>query len=163
VTTIDELTDRVEQLERLARGSGLNLAGFLPANLRTVRCDKDGNGEFEPYTSTSWDGNSFSNGATGTINWRTDFGLPEQPKIVWVEVWVRDSASTGGNYSFRLFGKSTTSNPWFTCRAPRGVDNETGQNGGLAPVAADGTTYYTVTASGSSTMQIWIKVVAYAK
>ena len=58
--------------------------------------DKDGDLDRDGYTSAAWSGNAFSNGATGTINWVTAFGLPEKPKWVELFVAVRDSASAGG-------------------------------------------------------------------
>ena len=35
--------------------------------------DKDGDLDRDGYTSAAWDGDMFSNGATGTINWVVDF------------------------------------------------------------------------------------------
>ena len=127
-----------------------------------VRVDANGDEDYDPYTSTSWDGDSFSTG-NGTINWSLLFNVPAGAKMVQILLIARDAVSTGGSYYIRLKAKSTTTFYSIYCYAPRSVDDEPGSVCGWVPVAADGTSYYSITASGANTFDVWIWVVAYAK
>ena len=125
--------------------------------------EKDADLDRDPYTSTSWDGDSFSNGATGTINWVTAFGLPEIPKFVWLLIIVRDAGSAGGDYYLGLKAKNTTTNVSIAADAERAANDAYNRTHGCVAVADNGTTHYTVIASGVNTMDIYIFVVAWMK
>lgn len=125
--------------------------------------EKDADLDRDPYTSTSWDGDSFSNGASGTIDWVAAFGLPEIPKMVWLFIQVRDVASAGANYSIGFKAKNTTTEHSIVALAERAVNDARRNTHGCVAVADNGTTHYTVVASGVNTMDIWIKVVAWVK
>jgi len=125
--------------------------------------DKDGDLDRDPYTSVAWTNKTLSNGATGTINWVTDFGLPEIPKLVWLSVPVRDSGSAGGAYKIEFSAKNTTTNPSLIAWAEAAVNDAVRTTHGCVAVADNGTTYYSVTASGVNTMDVWVRVVAWVK
>jgi hypothetical protein len=126
-----------------------------------VRADKDGDGDFDPLTSASWDGDSFSTG-TGTINWNSVFGVPSYAKAVELRAQARDSGSAAAaNCYVWIAAKSTTSQPALLLRL-EGVANDKPRNAGqIVPVASDGTSYYSLVASGASTLDVWINVVGW--
>ena len=120
--------------------------------------DMDGDLDRDPYTSAAWSGNAFSTGV-GTINWVTDFGLPEIPKLVCLYVIARDlGAAPWVNY-IAFKAKVTTTQTSFGALVP-GNDLENSVQGWVA-VADAGTTYYLIVASGAGTMDIWIRVIAW--
>jgi len=125
--------------------------------------DKDGDLDMDPYIAAAWNPMTLSNGSTGTINWAVIFGLPEIPKLVFVQCAVRDSASTGGNYYCDFKAKVTTTLASFTCKSNRAVDDHANWYTGLIPVQADGTSYYRVVASGVNTFDVFLRVVAWIK
>ena len=125
--------------------------------------DKDADLDRDGYTSAAWDGDLFSNGATGTINWVVAFGLPDIPKFVNIQVGVRDVASAGANFWISFKAKVGTTN-WSTyADAEPGLNNCYRDTNAWVPVADDGTTYYSVFASGVNTMQIFIRVNAWIR
>ena len=128
------------------------------ASLTIKIADKDDDEDHDPYTSTSWDGDSFSNGASGTINWVNAFGMPETPKAVFALVYANDSGSAGGQYYINFKAKSSTTNPGLSALCPRSGNDHLGVIHGWIPVATDGTSYYSVVASGVNTMDITVRV-----
>ena len=158
------LERRLEEIERVLARTGLHQCPhYLPANLRLVIADEDGDGDRDPYISATWAPNTLSDGATGTIDWETDFGLPEKPKLVSLLVGVRDSASAGSSCKIHLRAKSTTTSPTLVGDAERAVNDDIRWTPGCVPVADDGTTYYGVIASGVNTMDVWIRVVTWIR
>lgn len=129
-------------------------------NCLVVRADKDGDGDFDPYTSTSWDGDSFSTG-TGTIDWNAVFGVPAGAKMVCLYLSLRDSSATDGAGGLGIKAKSTTA--LYALALGSKPSDVWSHTQGWVPVAADGTSYYSITASGTGTCDIYIRVVAYAR
>ena len=154
--------ERLEHLEKLVAQTGLGYGQFFPGSLLIVPADADGDKTFEPYTSTSWDGDAFSTG-TGTINWNTVFGVPPQAKMVFLRLLIKDEASTGGIYYFQLKAKSGGTEYPLTAYAARGVNDELSSANGWVPIAQNGTSYYNIVASSASAMDIRIWVTAYAR
>ena len=125
--------------------------------------DKDGDLDRDGYTSAAWTGNSFSNGAAGTINWVVAFGLPEIPKFVNLYIAVRDLASGGAAYSLRLKAKVGTTSYSALANAEAGGNDLVREHNVWVPVADNGTTYYSIVASGVNTMDIWVRVNAWIR
>lgn len=164
MATVEErltIEERLDALERVNARSGLRIAHgmWFPGSLQMVRPDKDGDGDFDPYTSTSWDGDSFST-STGTINWNSDFGVPTSAKMVVLAVDVGDSGGEAGGI-IRLRAKSSTTS--YSLIARSRASDAVGSAYGPVAVAPNGTSYYSITASGTNTCDVWIKVVAYAR
>ena len=111
----------------------------------------------------AWNNVAFSNGATGTLDWVAVAGLPEIPKAVFVWCQVRDSASSLGDYYIDFKARVTTTRTSFRARANRENDDNLENDHGLIPVADNGTSYYSVTASGVNTMDVYLWVVAWMK
>lgn len=149
----------------------MRLSSRSPRSLDVLRnyfskvqvADKDADLDRDPYIAGAWNPAILSNGATGTIDWVVTFGLPEIPKMVWLYIAVRDSASAGGNYLIRFKAKVTTTNWSIDVRPERANNDSPRTTHGCVAVADNGTTYYSVTASGVNTMDVWIRVVAWSK
>lgn len=180
MTTLEQLEERVRDLERRRHVLGAKSVGGVYLASKTVKCedvqldsdsdsclvirvDKDGDGDFDPRTSTSWDGDSFSDAASGTINWNTAFGVPSGAKMVFLDVDVRDAASAGGSYWLGLKAKSSTTNWSLVAQADTAFNDQQRHTFGWVPVQSNGTSYYYVNASGTNTMDISMYVVAYAR
>lgn len=119
--------------------------------------EKDGDGDREPLTSTKFDGDSFSS-SSNTIDWNADFGMPVGAKMVNIYLVIRDSGAAGQSISFKA--KSTTTN--VTKRAETLVGGDVPHYlERTLPIAADGTTYYDIIASGTDTFDLWIRVMAW--
>lgn len=105
-----------------------------------VRADKDSDGDFDPLTAAAWE-NSTKSG-NGTINLNTVFGVPTESKAVKVIILGTDG--TPGT-SFNLKAKSTTSQYSLAVRVT--VANIYAQSHGSVAIAADGTIYYSFSAT----------------
>jgi hypothetical protein len=113
-----------------------------------------------PLTSTSWDGDSYSTTAKTLIDLSSVFGVPAGVKAVYVQMAIRDSASS-------------TTDAWIVL----GADNTDGKGinfgcGGLAndmwarpaaivPCNTDGDIYYQINASGTSTFDVYLFIWGY--
>jgi hypothetical protein len=113
-----------------------------------------------PLTSTSWDGDSFSDVSTSTlIDTSAVFGVPAGVKAILFWIQAKDSASwgTGGLY----FALGPTSTYWYA----GGVDTYGGDVNSsvlqVIPTNANGDVYYRINASGTNTMDISIRVWGY--
>jgi len=123
----------------------------------------DENLDREPYWAAAWNPMTLSNGATGTIDWKTTFGLPEIPKLVWLFCETRDEASAAGDYYIDFRARATTTRASFRARANRENNDNIESDHGCVAVADNGTTYYSVVASGVNAMEVWLWVVAWMK
>ena len=130
---------------------------------KTQIADRDADLDRDPYDVAAWHPMTLSNGATGTIDWVVTFGLPEIPKMVWLHIGVRDSASAGGWYYFLMQAKATTTNPSVVAEAERAANDQLRSSSHCVAVADNGTTYYAVVASGVNTMDVYVRVVAWVK
>lgn len=113
-----------------------------------------------PLTSTSWDGDSFSNTSKTLIDLSSVFGVPAGVKAVLVKVALRDSASASGLYYIQFSGVSSGTNYSIVVEAPP-VNDRFGYGQGIVPCDANGDIYYNIIASGSGTMDIYLEIWAY--
>lgn len=104
-----------------------------------VRADKDGDLDYDPLTSTSWDGDAYAAG-NGTINWNTVFGVPLNAKAVQVYVGIQDETL---GVALGLRAKSTTTSWAFLPKTV--IANQVEGKQGIVLVAANGTSYYLIT------------------
>lgn len=112
---------------------------LIGGGYRFVPADKDGDGDYDPLISTSWDGDAYAAGA-GTINWNTAFGVPANAKAVVLMVLIKDESPEGG---IDLRGKSTSILP--ALDVMMAVASKYSERQGIVPIAADGTSHYTIT------------------
>ena len=117
-----------------------------------------------PLTSTSWNGNAYSDVSTPTeINLYDVFGVPKGARAIVVSMIARDSvaAVTVGLY-FRIGPTSTYCNAIIV--RPIGDDVLT-ENAGICPVSLDSDgkprVFYTINASGTGTMDCWLRIWGY--
>lgn len=103
---------------------------------RLVLADKDGDLDFDPLTSTSWDGDAIGSGG-GTIDWNALFGVPDVARAVLIYVAIRDNA-IGSLLQFKA--RSTTTQMVFEVETR--VANAYSREQGVVPIAMDGTSYY---------------------
>ena len=147
--------DSAGALKWLTLGTGLTI---------TDTTIKPSQPQFYPLTtelmSTSWDGDSFSTTSKTLIDLSSVFGVHAGVKAVYVQMAIRDSASS-------------TTDAWIVL----GADNTAGKGinfgcGGLAndmwarpaaivPCNTDGDIYYQINASGTSTFDVYLLVWGY--
>jgi len=139
---VDILKDRFSKLQIANRDADLN---------RT------------PYSAAAWAPKILSNGANGTINWVTTFGLPDLPKMVWLLILVRDEGSELNDCFFTMQAKNTTALNSIVAYANRSWNDQYHSTHAPVAVADNGTTYYAVAASGVNTMDVIVRVVAWMK
>lgn len=116
--------------------------------------------QYQPLTSTSWDGDSFSTTAKTLIDLSAVFGVPAGVKAVLMKVSGRDSASATTNCLVVLSPNNTSYvGPNISLQ---GVPNDVIKNDELTvPCNADGDIYYQTLASGASTLDVWLEVWGY--
>ena len=114
-----------------------------------------------PYTSTSWDGDSFSTTANTKIDLSAVFGVPAGIKAVQVAMAIRDSGSSGADCFLFLkpadaagFGAAPIS-----CS---GLPNDVWTRGsGIIPCDSNGDIWYQIGASGAGTLEVYIWIWGY--
>ena len=115
-----------------------------------------------PLTSTSWDGDSFSTTGKTLIDLSSVFGVPAGVKAVMVQLLSRDSGSA---VSTNIFFGVSPNNVDASCpimSVTRGLPNDTlNYSVGICPCDVNGDIYYQVVASGTGTMDCWIRIWGY--
>ena len=187
IQRIKQLEREVERLQKWERAADLGLGKLSDPNADRVLFWDDSAGalkwltlgtgltitdttikpsqpQFYPLTtaliSTSWDGDSFSTTSKTLIDLSSVFGVPAGVKAVYVQMAIRDSASS-------------TTDAWIVL----GADNTAGRGinfgcGGLAndmwarpaaivPCNTDGDIYYQINASGTSTFDVYLFIWGY--
>lgn len=111
-----------------------------------------------PLTSTSFDGDSFSDTAAIQIDLSSVFGVPANAKAVLVRIVCRDSDTWGTDGMY--FAVGPTSSNWYSvvCR-PFGGDVWNEMNG-ICPCDG-GDIYYKVGASGTNTLDATLEIHGY--
>jgi hypothetical protein len=114
-----------------------------------------------PLTSTSWDGDAYSNVAGGTsMNLSTVFGLPANVKAVNMTITAKDSAAIAASNDFYIaVGPGATWWYQMACR-PIGADIQA-EITGIVNTNGTSTIYYGIKASGAGTMDVWIRIFGY--
>ncbi len=133
----------------------------LAAKMRAASAQPQWHYLQSPLTSTSWDGDSYSTTAKTLIDLSAVFGVPAGARAVLVEMAARDSASATFAAFFRL--------------APNDIANETAiqifleghpndkfmAETGVCPCNSDGDIYYQTGASGSGTLDVYLRIWGY--
>lgn len=113
-----------------------------------------------PLTSTSWDGDSFSTTAKTKIDLSSVFSVPAGVKAVLVRARVRDSASASGDYWLGLSPNNTALDIAMDVKCPP-VNDLIGANQGVVPCDDNGDIYYQISASGFSTLDVFMQIWGY--
>lgn len=117
----------------------------------------------EPYTNTTFDGDSFSTVAAHTkienTSWSTT--IPTNAKAIALNITIRDSGSAAATLiQFELFSTSTATNAALPAHAGGKTNDAFAANAGVVP-CTDGDMWYKCTASGANTLDVWLRVVGY--
>ena len=115
-----------------------------------------------PLTNTSFDGDSFSavGASTKVENTSWSSTIPANAKALLLRIAARDSGSAGGTDVYFAVGPSTTY--WYYGRAFVGglVNDAISENNCVVP-CVNGDIYYQCTATGASTMDVWMECMGY--
>jgi hypothetical protein len=115
-----------------------------------------------PLTSTAWDGAAFSTTAKTLIDLSTVFGAPAGVKAILVQLLARDSGSANSNVIFFGVGPNDVDASCPVMSVARGLPNDTmAYQTGIVPCNVNGDIYYQIVASGSGTMDCWIRIWGY--
>lgn len=115
-----------------------------------------------PLTSTSWDGDSYSTTAKTLIDLSEVFGVPAGAKAVLVQLLSRDSGSANSNVIFFGVGPNDVDASCPVMSVSRGLPNDAIDYAvAICPCDANGDIYYQIVASGSGTMDCWIRIWGY--
>ena len=117
----------------------------------------------EPYTNTDFDGDSFSDVTTHTkienTSWSTT--IPSDAKALAMTITARDSGSAGTTALLvNLFSTASATEPALTLMVA-GITNDAYSSvAGVVP-CTDGDIWYRTNASGTNTLDIWLRVTGY--
>lgn len=114
-------------------------------------------------TSTSFDGDSFSSVSKTKIDMSSVFSITDTASIsaYHIQVFCRDSGSDStSSYGVVLWNNNTNQyGEWVSCS---GLANDAIARGMvIVPADASGDIYYQFVASGTSTLDVWIRVMGY--
>jgi len=180
IDEIGKLRKEVERLKRVERiDSSLysltthdHNADYLGISAKAADSDKlDGLNSTDfgrpvflttPLTSTAWDGDAYSTTSKTKIDLSSVFNVPAGVKAVLVQLLAKDSGSAASTTIF--FGVSPNdvdaSNP--VMAVGRGLPNDTlVYTLGVVPCDTNGDIYYQIVASGTGTMDCWIRIWGY--
>lgn len=117
----------------------------------------------EPYTNTTFDGDSFSDVAALTkienTSWSTT--IPADAKALIIRLSARDSGSAAAtDINFALYSTAAATNAALVVW-PTGTTNDAFASiQGIVP-CTDGDIWYTCNASGASTLDVWLHCIGY--
>ena len=116
----------------------------------------------EPYTHTSFDGDSFSTVGSNTkienTGWSTT--IPADAKAIVLRVDARDSGSASGNCWFGIYTESGGTSAAIMCR-PYGRPNDARESEHQTVPCTDGDIWYQTTATGTNTLDVWLWCFGY--
>jgi len=115
-----------------------------------------------PLTSTSWDGDAYSTTAKTKIDLSSVFSAPAGIKAVLVQIISRDSGSAADNTIFFGISPNDTPSSLAVMCTSRMLPNDTlVYETGICPCDSNGDIYYQIDASGTGTMDCWIRIWGY--
>ena len=114
-----------------------------------------------PLTSTSWDGDSYSDTAKTLIDLSSVFGAPAGIKAILARLAARDSGSSGQtSLYFGISPNDDSVSIAMSCR-PTGTADSHSEQVGICPCDENGDIYYQINASGTNTMDCWFQIWGY--
>ena len=115
-----------------------------------------------PLTSTAWDGDAFSTTSKTKIDLSSEFGVPAGAKAILVQLLARDSGGAASTLVFFGVSPDHTDGSLAIMNVQRGLPNDTMvYETGICPCDSNGDIYYQITASGTDTMDCYIRIWGY--
>ena len=150
MSNFDEKTvDRIKRLEREVERLRVKESGKFIA-LTT------------PLTSTAWDGDAFSTTAKTLIDLSVVFGVPAGVKAILAQIMARDSGSSSSATAFFGLSPNNVDGSLSLMNTTRYIQNDLiVYNTAIVPCTSTGDVYYQIVASGSGTMDCWIRIWGY--
>ncbi len=113
-------------------------------------------------TSTSFDGDSFSSVSKTLIDLSAVFGVPAGVKAVYVEIGTRDSASSSTQYLGFGISPNNTAGVYGFWSGCSGMPNDFWHwEHGICACDANGDIYYQTNASGTNTLDVYLRIHGY--
>ena len=145
VTKLEALRNEVKRLNVQERGNNL-------VRLTT------------PLTSTAWDGDSFSTTAKTLIDLSAVFSVPAGVSAICVNITAKDSGSAGSTSCYAGLSPNNTAGQLAIMARPAGKANDAWEDEyGVCPCDSNGDVYYQISATGASTMDVYIVIWGYWK
>jgi len=114
-----------------------------------------------PYTSTSFDGDSFSTTAKTKIDLSATFSAPANVRAIVLYVYCRDSDSANSD-NYVVLAPNDTADSGMSCSANHSPNDSWHRYPGImVPCDANGDLYYQIAASGANTFDLGIQIWAY--
>lgn len=111
-------------------------------------------------TSTAWDGDLRSTTAATLLDLSAVFGVPANVKGINCRITCNDSASASNIGLY--FALSPNNYQHFFAARPSGLPNGYyADESGFCPCDANGDVYYSVSASGAGTMEVYLMITGY--
>ena len=159
---------RILELDELTSVDGANdvlvIVDNTDATTKKVKAQYLGLPTFltTPLTSTAWDGDAYSTTAKTKIDLSSVFSAPAGIKAVVAQIISRDSGSaTDNTIYFGISPNDTPSSLAVMCTS-RMLPNDTlVYETGICPCDSNGDIYYQIKASGSATMDCYIRIWGY--
>lgn len=111
-------------------------------------------------SSTSWDGDAYSDTAKTLIDLSAVFGCPAGIRAVNVWVRVNDSGSAGED-CYLILSNNNTAASGFVFNCPRSGNDHLGWHNAIVPCDANGDLYFQAACSGTGTMDVYIRIFGY--
>lgn len=159
---------RILELDELTSVDGANdvlvIVDNTDATTKKVKAQYLGLPTFltTPLTSTAWDGDAYSTTAKTKIDLSSVFSAPAGIKAVVVQIISRDSGSAADNTIFFGISPNDTASSLAVMCTSRMLPNDTlVYETGICPCDSNGDIYYQIDASGSATMDCYIRIWGY--
>lgn len=115
-----------------------------------------------PLTSTSWDGDARSTTSKTLIDLSSVFGVPAGVKAILAQIMARDSGSSSSATAFFGLSPNNVDGSLSLMNTTRYIQNDLiVYNTAIVPCTSTGDVYYQVDATGTGTMDCWIRIWGY--
>ena len=115
-----------------------------------------------PLTSTAWDGDAYSTTSKTLIDLSVVFGVPAGVKAILAQIMARDSGSSSSANAFFGLSPNNVDGSLSLINTTRYIQNDLiVYNTAIVPCTSTGDVYYQIVASGSGTMDCWIRIWGY--
>ena len=115
-----------------------------------------------PLTSTAWDGDAYSTTSKTLIDLSVVFGVPAGVKAILAQIMACDSGSSSSATAFFGLSPNNVDGSLSLMNTTRYIQNDLiVYNTAIVPCTSTGDVYYQVVATGTWTMDCWIRIWGY--